>query len=243
MPLFRDEAIVLRTHKLGEADRIVTMLTRSRGKTRAVAKGVRRTASRYGARLEPFMHIDVQTFGGRNLDTVTQVETIDAIAGPICSDYELFTAGTTMLETASKVVAAEHEPAVQQYWLLLGALKTLARHEHAARAVLDSYLLRSIAIAGYAPSFDECAKCGLPGPHTAFSAQWGGAVCSRCRPAGSAAPSVDVMHVLGALIAGDWVAVDSAASRDLRDASGLVAAFSQYHLERSLKSLPHVEYT
>ncbi|SNS48538.1 DNA replication and repair protein RecO [Micrococcales bacterium KH10] len=241
MPVARDEAIVLRTNKLGEADRIVTMLTHRRGKTRAVAKGVRRTASRYGARLEPFMHIDVQTFQGRTLDTVTQVETIDALARPICDDYDLYTAGTTMLETASRIVAAEDEPAVQQYWLLLGGLKTLAGKAHTPRAVLDSYLLRSLAIAGYAPTFTECARCGAPGPHQAFSAPWGGAVCPQCRPPGAAAPSIEVMLLLAALLTGDWATVDQAIVRDQREASGLVAAFSQYHLERSLRSLPMVE--
>ncbi|MEB0015130.1 DNA repair protein RecO, partial [Glaciimonas sp. Cout2] len=75
-PVYRDEAVVLRTHKLGEADRIVTMLTRQHGKVRAVAKGVRRTASKFGARLEPFMVADVQLYEGRSLDIVTQAESI-----------------------------------------------------------------------------------------------------------------------------------------------------------------------
>ena len=74
MPLYRDEAIVLRTQKLGEADRIVTLLTRGLGKVRVVGKGVRRTKSRFGARLEPGMHVDVQCYEGRSLDTVTQVQ-------------------------------------------------------------------------------------------------------------------------------------------------------------------------
>ena len=68
MPLYRDEAVVLRTHKLGEADRIVTLLTRHHGRVRAVAKGVRRTTSKFGARLEPFTHVDLQLAEGRNLD-------------------------------------------------------------------------------------------------------------------------------------------------------------------------------
>ena len=71
MPLYRDEAVVLRTHKLGEADRIITVLSRTRGKVRTVAKGVRRTKSRFGSRLEPFMVVDLQCYEGRNLDTVT----------------------------------------------------------------------------------------------------------------------------------------------------------------------------
>ena len=100
MPLYRDEAIVLRTHKLGEADRIITMLTRTRGRVRAVAKGVRRTKSRFGSRLEPGMVVDVQCYEGRNLDTVTQVETIAPYGDAIARDYVAYTCATSMLETA-----------------------------------------------------------------------------------------------------------------------------------------------
>ena len=82
MRLYRDEAIVLRTHKLGEADRIITLLTRQHGRVRAVAKGVRRTTSRFGSRLEPFTHVDLQLAEGRNLDVVTQAETLDAVRAP-----------------------------------------------------------------------------------------------------------------------------------------------------------------
>ena len=71
MPLYRDEAVVLRTHKLGEADRIITLLTRHHGRVRAVAKGVRRTSSKFGARLEPFSHVDLQFAEGRTLDVVS----------------------------------------------------------------------------------------------------------------------------------------------------------------------------
>jgi DNA repair protein RecO (recombination protein O) len=74
VPTYRDEAVVLRTHKLGEADRIITMLSRRHGKIRAVAKGVRRTTSKFGARLEPFSHVDFpQLAVGRTLDVITQV--------------------------------------------------------------------------------------------------------------------------------------------------------------------------
>ena len=79
VPLYRDEAIVLRTHKLGEADRIITLLTRQHGRVRAVAKGVRKTTSRWGSRLEPFTHVDLQLAEGRNLDVITQADTLDAV--------------------------------------------------------------------------------------------------------------------------------------------------------------------
>ena len=241
MPLYRDEAVVLRTHKLGEADRIVTLLTRSHGRVRAVARGVRKTTSRIGARLEPFSHVDVQLYEGRNLDTVTQVESIAAHGADLSSDYPRWTAGTAMLETAERLTPEEREPAVQQYALLVSGLRSLVARDHAPGLILDSYLLRSLAIAGWSPSFDECARCGAPGPHRAFSIPSGGVVCATCRPPGSAAPSAATIVLLGALLSGDWPVADASESRDQRDASGLVAAFLQWHLERGLRSLPLVD--
>ena len=90
MPTYREAAVVLRTHKLGEADRIVTMLTRGRGQVRAVAKGVRRTRSKFGARLEPGMVVDVQCYEGRNLDTVTQADSLAAYGEAIAREFERY---------------------------------------------------------------------------------------------------------------------------------------------------------
>ena len=241
MPLYRDDAIVLRTHKLGEADRIVTMLTKNHGKVRAVAKGVRRTSSRIGARMEPFMLADVQLYEGRNLDIVSQVEMREPYARRIAADYALYTAATAMVEAADKLVDHEKEPALQQYRLLHGALGALSRREHDHGSLLDSFLLRSLAIAGYAPSFSDCAVCGKPGPHRAFAIAEGGAVCEDCRPSGAAAPAVGTFVLLSALLEGDWAVVDGADARDRREAAGLVAAYTQFHLERKVRSLPHVD--
>lgn len=245
MPLYRDEAIVLRTHKLGEADRIITLLTRQHGRVRAVAKGVRRTTSKFGSRLEPFTHVDLQLAEGRSLDVVTQAETRDAYAAEIGFDYDRYTAGTAMLETAERLVLEEREPARQQFTLLLSALRAMATGARSPNHVLDSYLLRSLAVAGYAPSFVDCAHCGrapsAQGPHRWFSPSMGGVLCSTCRIPGSATPATETMSLLGALLAGDWPVVEDADPRTLREASGLVAAFVQWHLERGLRSLAYVE--
>jgi DNA repair protein RecO (recombination protein O) len=241
VPLYRDDAIVLRTHKLGEADRIVTMLTKNHGKVRAVAKGVRRTSSRIGARMEPFMLADVQLYEGRNLDIVSQVEMREPYARRIAADYALFTAATAMVETADKLVDHEKEPALQQYRLLHGALGALSRREHDPGSLLDSFLLRSLAIAGYAPSFGDCAVCGKPGPHRAFAIAEGGAVCEDCRPAGAAAPAPETFSLLTALLEGDWSVADAAEPRTRRDSAGIVAAYTQFHLERKVRSLPLVD--
>ena len=243
MSLYRDEAVVLRTQKLGEADRIVTLLTREHGRVRAVAKGVRRTKSKFGSRLEPFSHVDVQLFVGRSLDIVTQVESLESHQGALAGDYGAYTAGTAMLETAERLTDEEKEPAVQQYLLLVGGLRALARADHYPGLVLDSYLLRSLALAGYAPSFDACVRCGLPGPHRWFSVAAGGSVCTDCRPAGSATVSAETLALLCALLTGDWQVADDSQPRVRGQASGLVAAYLQWHLERGLRSLRLVERT
>jgi DNA repair protein RecO (recombination protein O) len=243
VPLYRDEAIVLRTQKLGEADRIATLLTRTHGKVRAVAKGVRRTSSRFGARLEPFSHVDLQLATGRSLDVVTQAVTISAYGEGIVGDYARYTTGTVLLETADRLVVEEKEPATQQHLLLAGALRVLSSGEREPGLVLDSFLLRSLAISGYAPSFSDCAKCGEPGPHRAFNPAAGGIVCATCRPPASAMPAPATVLLLAALLSGDWVVAESSDSRARREADSLVAAFVAWHLDRQLRSLPHLDLT
>lgn len=243
MPLYRDEAIVLRSYKLAEADRIVSFLTREHGRVRAVVKGVRRTTSRFGARAEPMGHVDVQFHTGRNLDTVTQLETIRPHGSVLAGDYPRWTAGSAMVETAERLTPVEREPAPQQFLLLVAGLRALEAGDRPAGLLLDSYLLRSLAIAGWAPSFDDCARCGEPGPHAAYHPSAGGMVCRDCRPSGSAAPAQSCVELLSSLLTGDWEVALASAERDRRSASGLVAAFVNWHLERGLKSLPLVDRT
>src|SRR5438067_727573 len=165
--LYRDDGIVLRTQDLGEADRIITVLTRRTGRIRAVGKGVRRTKSRFGARLEPFTHVDLQFHTGRSLDYVTQAETVRAYGEPLAADYPRYTSGTAMMETAERLTPVEKEPAMRQFLLLVGGLRALGEGAHDPRLVLDAYLLRSLAVAGYAPVLDQCASCGAADPAAA----------------------------------------------------------------------------
>jgi len=245
--LHRDDGIVLRAQKLGEADRVITVLTRERGMLRLVAKGVRRTTSKFGARLEPFAHVDFQTFEKQNraLGMITQAETIHPYGAVIVADYASYTAGTAMLETAERLADSEGEPALQQYLLLLGALRALTEGQHAPGLVLDAFILRSLAVAGYAPSFEDCAGCGRQPPDGIpwrfFSLPAGGVVCPACKPGGSAVPQRATVELLGALLAGEWSSADTSEPRHRREASGLVAAYLQWHLERGLRSLRLVE--
>jgi DNA repair protein RecO (recombination protein O) len=246
MPLYRDEAVVLRTQKLGEADRIVTLLTRRHVRVRAVAKGVRRTGSRFGARVEPFMQVDLQLHeaaGHRqsSLDTVTQAETIAPFGERIATDYGRYTAGTAVLETAERLTAEEREPSLRLYLLVVGALRSLAEETHTPSLVLDAFILRAMSIAGYEPTLDGCARCGQPGPHRFFAVAAGGVVCPEHRPAGAATVSQPAVALLDALLNGDWVVADAADARTQREGSGLVAAYLQWHLERGLRSLRLVE--
>ena len=231
---------MLRTQTLGEADRIITLLTRSSGRVRAVAKGVRRTTSRFGSRLEPFTHVDLQLAEGRSLDIVTQAETLDPFASRMGASYECYTAGTVMLETAERLVIEDKEPALQQFLLLVGALRAMCDTGRPPHQVLDSFLLRSLAVAGYAPTFEACARCGLMGAHRSFSPAAGGMLCSTCRVPGSMNPSPEAVVLLGALLAGDWPVIEASEARHRKEATSLVAAYLSWHLERGLKSMSHV---
>jgi DNA repair protein RecO (recombination protein O) len=249
--LYRDDGIVLRTQKLGEADRIITVLTRKNGRVRAVAKGVRRTRSRFGARVEPFTHVDLLLYTGRSLDVITQAETVRSYGDPLVGDYARYTNGTAMLETAERFTTVEKEPALRQFLLLVGGLRTLVDGVHDPRLVLDAYLLRSLAVAGYAPALDECAICGTRAPggpagpgagRRAFGIAAGGLVCRSCHAPGAASASAGTIDLMSALLRGEWGLADASERRCQVECSGLVAAYLQWHLEHSLRSLRHVEH-
>jgi DNA repair protein RecO (recombination protein O) len=285
---YRDDGVVLRTQKLGEADRIITLLTRHNGRVRAVAKGIRRTKSRFGGRLEPFTHVDVMIHPGRSLDIITQAEVIRAYGTPLAADYPKYTAGTAMLETAERFTPEEKEPAIRQFLLLIGGLRALGEAvgpgdqaddpasagskippasdappapEEAGdaaslddpaksgpgvprdpRMVLDAYFLRSLTFAGYAPALAECARCGTSArPLVAFAMASGGMVCADDRPPGAASPAPQTVALMIALLRGDWASAMRSERRHRVECSGLVAAYLQWHLEHSIRSLRHVE--
>jgi DNA repair protein RecO (recombination protein O) len=202
---------------------------------------VRKTTSRFGARLEPFSHVDLQLYEGRSLDVVNQAEGITPYGKHIVSDYGRYTSASAVLETAERLTGEEREPALRLFLLTIGALRSIADGAHAPGLVLDAYLLRSMAVEGWAPALGECAKCGVPGEHRAFSVPAGGTVCGTCRPPGSASPSPATLSLMSALLGGDWVEADASESPIRREAAGLVAAHLQYHLERGLRSLALVE--
>lgn len=255
--VYRDSAVVLRVGKLGEADRIVTLLTRRFGRIRAVAKGVRRTRSRFGSRLEPFSHVDVQLYAGRTLDTVTQAVTVDPFGARIVSDYARYTAATVIVETADRLASEERQPWLRLYLLVVSALRALSEpvssaaldamqdgevpHFRDPSLVMDAFLLRAMSLAGWAPALRDCARCAAPGPHAAFHVPSGGALCAGCRGGGFARPAAPTLALMEALATGDWSAAEASVAENRREAAGLVAALVQFHLERGLRSLPLVD--
>ena len=177
MPLYKEQGIVLRSAKLGEADKIVTILTQGSGKVRAVAKGIRRTSSKFGARLEPFTHVSLLMY--RGAEPGHRHPGRDR--GPFLtlrSGLSLIAAGETMLEAADKV-AEEHERNVRLFLLLLSGLRALDDGAAATRPPSPSrFLLKLLSLSGFHPSLSACAVCGAPGPHEWFAAGQGGVVCA-----------------------------------------------------------------
>jgi DNA repair protein RecO (recombination protein O) len=236
MPLYKEQGIVLRSHKLGEADKIVTILTQGSGKVRAVAKGIRKTRSRFGARLEPLTHVSLLLYRGKSLDTVTQAEILSSFR-TLRTGFDLIAAGETMLEATDKV-AEEHERNVRLFLLLLSGLRALDRTPRDPAAVAEAFLLRLLSLSGFHPSLSGCAVCGAPGPHEWFAAGQGGVVCR-----------ADAEHDAGRVSAQAVAWLDSLARADLetagemtpdtqvrRDARPMLYGFVEYHLERRMRS-------
>ncbi len=234
MSLYRDEGVVLRTSKLGEADRIITILTRGHGKIRAVAKGVRRTKSRFGARLEPFMRVDVLIAEGRSLDVVSQAEAVAAYGAPIAADYAAYEAANVIVETIDKLASTEHEQLPNQYRLLIGALNALAKQSHAPQAIGDSYVMRALASAGWTPRLGTCVVCGKAEP-AYLSIASGGVMCEADHTTDARRIAPFVLNQFDALIRGDWSVLDAAPVE--RVVQELVEDWGEYYLERPIRSL------
>ena len=234
MPLYKEQGIVLRTMRLGEADRIVTIFTQGTGKVRAVAKGVRKTRSKFGARLDPFTHVDLLMYQGRELDIVTQAEIITSFR-ELRGDYARFAAGEMILE-ATERVAQEHERNTQLFMLVLTTLRRLVLPETDAGLLADAFLLRLTSLAGFLPSLNGCAECGNSGAYR-FSIQQGGMVCDDCKVGGTIRVAEPTVPYLTGLLDDRPVPATDAVRRE---GSNLVRAYLEYHLDRPLRAWAHV---
>lgn len=159
---WRDAALILRTQKLGETDRIIIMLTRDNGITHAVAKAVRKPTSKFGGRLEPFMHTDLSFSRGRtNLHTITQAATLHAYTAPIMANYDAYTCASTIAELA-EALTTDTDSTADIYTLTHGALAALAHGQHVPQRILTRYLARSMNAAGWPLIGENCTRCGNP---------------------------------------------------------------------------------
>ena len=233
MGLYRDEAVVLRTWKLGEADRIVSLHTRGNGKVRGVAKGVRRTRSKFGARLEPACHVAVQLYRGRgDLDTVTQAETIDRF-GSLRSDPERFARASAMLEAVDQL-APEAGGDPDRHVMLVRALATLDRTDSAL--VVAGFFLKLLALEGVQPELDRCVDCGSAGPLVAIDVHAGGVLCRDCRQGRPISP--EALDMLRRMLGGRLAAVlRQPVAGAAEEVAGLATAAMEAHLERRLRSV------
>jgi DNA repair protein RecO (recombination protein O) len=251
------EAFVLRMRPLGEADRILTLFSKERGKLTGVAKGVRKTQSKFGARLEFMSRSQLTLHAGRSLDTITSArlvkgvwehlvvpevyslasyvaEAIDGLCEPDLPVPELF----ELLGEFAEVIAARSTRA------LPGSLEGL-------RAVID---LRMLAALGFAPELEACVRCGSPlgnrpfaGGRAALSPEAGGLVCRRCLDAGSAEQGEMRRDFLTLRLTSAQFDVlrdarslslqEAAQSASLAPLARITQAFVQHHLGRASKSL------
>lgn len=224
---------------MGEADKIVTIMTHGSGKIRAVAKGIRKTKSKFGARLEPFTHVSLMMYHGRGaLDTVTQAEIISSHPN-IGQDLARFAAGETMVEAVDKV-AQDHERNPRLALLLLAGLRALDAGPADPAAVAESFMLKLLSQSGFHPSLNACAVCG-EAQVTCFSFALGGAVCSTCAEPGSASIPKPVLEYLirsaeaDLAAAGDMPAPDPLIRKQTRT---LLYGFAEYYMERRMRSVP-----
>lgn len=234
MAIYNDTGIVLRAYPFGEADKIVVLISPNRGKLRTVAKGVRKTKSRFGGRLETFTHVDLVLYEGRNLDTITQVSIIEAFPN-LREDLDRVITAGTMIEVAD-AVAQEGESARRLFLLLQRGLRVLDGAD-SHPDLLTSYLLKAAAIVGVAPALDHCAGCGRVDEITRFSFAAGGALCDRCRTPGSYALRAGVTDYLSAASRADLSSLPDADPSMTREALGVTRRFVEYHLERRLDSM------
>jgi len=238
---FQTEAVVIKKTKLGEADRILTFYTPDMGKTQGVAKGVRRPKSKMAGHLELLTHSRVQLARGRNLDTVTGSQTVNAFL-PLKEDLWLTSYGLYVTEMVSQFTP-EHVANPVLFGLLVKTLLNLCRPEVDHQQVLRHFELHLLDAVGYRPQLQECVNCHskLEPVESYFSTVAGGVLCPKCYdPEHGARPlSLDALKVLRFLQSNDFdtanrLKVDAALSRELET---VMRGLIRYLLERDLKSV------
>lgn len=231
---YRDRGVVLRTTKLGEADRIITIITSGHGKVRAVAKGARRTRSKLAGHVEPLRHVDLQLYRGRGeLDIVTGAVTLDRWPA-LRSDLDRLGTAMTLAEAVDQSVHDRGDDSMP-YQMLIGALGRLDRAH--SEMLLPAFLLRLLAHEGTAPMLDGCVVgtgCD-DAPIVAFDPAQGGVTCETHRRGRQL--SGGSLEMLRSIMEGRVNAVlDVEPSSVTHEAAAAVTRMWEYHMDRRLRS-------
>jgi DNA repair protein RecO (recombination protein O) len=231
MPHYRDDGVVLRTYKLGEADRIVVIYTRGRGKIRCVAKGIRRTKSKFGARLDPASVVHLQCYEGRNLDIVTQVESREIFVD-LRADLDRYGRAAVLLEIVDQVaVESESNPAL--YKLLTGALSELNRTGNPM--VVPAFVAKVLVLEGVQPYLEACVNCEATEDLVAMDVSQGGVLCRNCRRGDAVSP--EALQALLLVFSGQIrAALDLTSEKVVNELEGLSARMIEQHIERRLRT-------
>jgi DNA repair protein RecO (recombination protein O) len=231
--------VVLRTYKLRESDRIVVFHTAENGKVRAVAKGVRKTKSKFGARLEPMSHVRLLLYRGRELDIVSQAEAVEPLS-PMLSSLDRASQGLAVIEAVDQL-SLEREPNPALYRMVVGVLRTIATTPSPLNVA--GFYWKLLANEGMRPELDRCVRCGDTEPaaqFVAFDLNEGGVLCRSCRSGQSISPGA--LAILREILGGQLV---QALARDespvTHEVSSLATRALEHHIERRLKAVAMFE--
>ena len=237
--LDRDVGVVLRTYKLGEADRIVVIMTAEHGKVRAVAKGVRKTKSKFGARLEPMSHVRLLLYRGRELDIVSQAESVEPLA-PLLSSLDRASQAIASLEAVDQL-GLEREPNPRLYRMAVGVLRTIA--ERPAPLNVPAFYWKLLAAEGLEPHLDACVRCGESDPDVpivAFDLDEGGVLCRACRSGSPISP--DALAIMRDILGGRLnEALAMGESPATHEVGALATRALEHHIERRLRAVAMFE--
>ncbi len=239
---YKTEAVVLRSFRLGEADRVLHLYTLDRGRVGAVAKGIRKTKSRFGARLEPLSHVELLLHqGSGELQTVTGVELVRSHRETREDAYRL---GVGLVGAEAMLrLFTEQERNARAFAALTRFLDVLDKLSPAAsRPGLDplalSFQLKLLWLSGYLPHLTSCADCGAEGELVGYSPRAGGAVCRVCADGALGLSSAGIAGIERLLAhplaeAGSVGLVD----RSARDALAVITSAYEYYGNFRLRTL------
>jgi len=187
-----DDAVVLRTYKSGEADRVVVLWTRHHGKVRVLAKGVRKTSSRLGGNLETLAYVKVDLVKTRGEFYIARHVAHRERLATLRDSYARISAGYAVVE-AVDAIPSDGVPDEEIFDLLVRVLTTLDDPSYEPALVPASFFLRLLALDGSEPVVDVCVNCGKSAPLVSFDAQIGGTLCDDCRQGAALSPAALVL--------------------------------------------------